>query len=237
MVTSAINTLVLAAKSNGWWTLCNAIYPFVGGTSTTCKFNLKDPRDLDAAFRLTFPNGATFANTGVDWNGTNQYANTFLTPSTTLSLDSTHMSYYSRENVAASADREMGVRAAGSDILRLLILFSGNATYRNVNDNGGGTIGVVTDTRGLFTIDRNSSSTTTNTYKNGSSIDTRSTASTTLATFPVLIGAQALDGSPEGNTSTKECAFATIGAGLGSTIAATMYNDIQTFQTTLGRQV
>ena len=29
-----------------------AIYPFVGGTATTHKFNLKDPADINAAFRL-----------------------------------------------------------------------------------------------------------------------------------------------------------------------------------------
>ena len=47
---SAINTLVNDLKTYGLWTKMKAIYPFVGGSATSHKFNLKDPRDLDAAF-------------------------------------------------------------------------------------------------------------------------------------------------------------------------------------------
>ena len=54
---SAINTLVLSMKTAGVWTKCVAVYPFVGGTADSHKYNLKDPRDLDAAYRLTY-NGA-----------------------------------------------------------------------------------------------------------------------------------------------------------------------------------
>ena len=48
---NSINQLVLDLKSYGVWSKIKAIYPFVGGTATTHKFNLKDPRDLDAAYR------------------------------------------------------------------------------------------------------------------------------------------------------------------------------------------
>jgi hypothetical protein len=48
---SAIDTLVKSLKSANIWTKMKALYPFVGGTATTHKFNLKDPRDLDAAYR------------------------------------------------------------------------------------------------------------------------------------------------------------------------------------------
>ena len=51
-----------------------ALYPFVGGTATSHKFNLKDPRDLDAAFRLQFNGGWTHNSNGVTPNGTNGYA-------------------------------------------------------------------------------------------------------------------------------------------------------------------
>lgn len=48
------NQLVLDMKSLGVWSRLYAFYPLVGSTSTSCKWNLKDPRDLDAAFRLTY---------------------------------------------------------------------------------------------------------------------------------------------------------------------------------------
>ena len=41
-ITSAINTLVIDMKDDGLWSKMDAIYPFVGGTATTHKFNLKN---------------------------------------------------------------------------------------------------------------------------------------------------------------------------------------------------
>jgi hypothetical protein len=36
----------------GIWRKTHAIYPLLGGTASAHKFNLKDPRDLNAAYRL-----------------------------------------------------------------------------------------------------------------------------------------------------------------------------------------
>ena len=49
-ITSAICGLVTSMKNDGTWAKCNAIYPFVGGTAITHKFNLKNPLDTNAAF-------------------------------------------------------------------------------------------------------------------------------------------------------------------------------------------
>jgi len=95
---SAINTLVLDLKNYGIWTKMKAVYPFVGGTATTHKWNLKDPRDLNAAFRLVFSGGWTHSSTGALPNGTNAYADTFLNENTILTLNNEHLSYYSRTN-------------------------------------------------------------------------------------------------------------------------------------------
>ena len=56
-IASAICTLVTSMKADGTWAKCSAIYPFVGGTATTHKFNLKNPADTNAAFRLSFSGG------------------------------------------------------------------------------------------------------------------------------------------------------------------------------------
>ena len=78
----AINQLVLDFKAAGTWGLMLAIYPFIGGTAASHKYNLKDPQDTDAAFRLTFSGGWTHSSTGAHCNGVNAYANTFINPST-----------------------------------------------------------------------------------------------------------------------------------------------------------
>ena len=68
-ISSAIDTLVVDLKGYGIWSKMLAIYPFVGGTATTHKWNLKDPRDLNAAYRLSFFGTITHSSTGVKGDG------------------------------------------------------------------------------------------------------------------------------------------------------------------------
>jgi len=71
---TAINTLVVGLKADGLWTKLYAIYPIVGGTDSTHKYNLKDPRNLDVANRLLFNGGITHSSNGMLFNGTNGWA-------------------------------------------------------------------------------------------------------------------------------------------------------------------
>jgi hypothetical protein len=125
---SAVNTLVTSLKSANIWTKMKALYPFVGGTATSHKFNLKDPRDLDAAFRLQFNGGWTHTSTGATPNGTTGYANTYLNPyvvfgnnQNTLPAGSTHqlnhMSKYIRNNIITSKYRYEGVFSNSGTLL------------------------------------------------------------------------------------------------------------------------
>jgi hypothetical protein len=75
---NAINNLVIGLKADGLWSQMTAIYPFVGGTASQHKYNLKDPRDLNAAYRLTFFGGWTHDSRGITGNGTNTYADTYF---------------------------------------------------------------------------------------------------------------------------------------------------------------
>jgi len=74
----AINNLVINLKAAGIWTKMKAIYPFVGGTATTHKWNLKNPLDSDAAFRLVFFGGMTHSSNGILFGGVNGYADTWV---------------------------------------------------------------------------------------------------------------------------------------------------------------
>lgn len=86
-ITAAINTLVNDLIGYGIWNKIFAIYPFVGGTATTHKFNLKDPQDTNAAFRLVFSGGITHNASGVTGNGVNGSYNTnFSTAPMTLAV-------------------------------------------------------------------------------------------------------------------------------------------------------
>ena len=56
-ILNALNTFDTGLISNGLDTKMKALYPFVGGTANTHKFNFMDARDTDAAFRLQFNGG------------------------------------------------------------------------------------------------------------------------------------------------------------------------------------
>jgi hypothetical protein len=103
----AISDLVASLKAASLWERMVAIYPFVGGTAAAHKWNLKDPRDLDAAKRLTFAGTLTHSANGVLPNGTNGWANTFVDLNEDVAQYSFHFSYYSRTNTAPDGTDRM----------------------------------------------------------------------------------------------------------------------------------
>jgi hypothetical protein len=234
----ALCTLVSNAKTNGWWTACNAIYPFVGGTATTHKFNLKNPLDTNAAFRLSFIGGWTHSANGALPNGTNAYANTFIVPSSgLLTLYNTHLSYYSRTDInEASIDMGSYNTASGGNNLFALAMrkpISSSVQYDQSTLSNYAISSTITDTRGFFMGNRTSNvGNTHKIFRNGSVIGTASTTGGAFRNDAITIGAILT-----GFYSSKECAFATIGSGLSDALAAQMYADIQTFQTSLSRNV
>jgi PKD repeat protein len=232
-IVSAINTLVVDLKNASIWTKLKAIYPMVGGTATTHKFNLKDPRDLDAAFRLSFNGGWTHSANGALPNGSNTYADTFFNPSIDNSANSSHISYYSRTLVSENKI-EMGCYS-GINYNQIAISFGGT-TYCNPN-NAGGDIDVTfaSNSQGFFLASRTSA-----TAIMGQRNTTQSTglSNENRNNLKIFIGTYNDNGTPNSTGySTKQCAFSSIGDGLSSAEATNFYNIVQAFQTTLSRQV
>lgn len=239
-IQTATNTLVNDLKTANIWTKMKAVYPMVGGTATTHKFNLINAQDTDAAFRLNFVGGGTHSANGYQPGGVNGYANTFLTPSTHLSLNSAHLSFYSRTNSTGNfADMGVANNSTNLSAIHIISKWSDNRFYGQVNDYDF-TDNTVADSLGFFCGSRTASN-VQKTFKNGSIVTSKTVASTLLVGYSIPIGAryiQNVAGSP-GYTSysNRQCAFATIGDGLSDAEALSLYNAVQTFQTTLGRQV
>ena len=234
---TATNQLVVDLKAANIWTKMKCIYPFVGSTSASQKYNLKDSRDLDAAYRLTFFGGGTFSALGYQPNGTNSYANTFFIPSVNGTLNSAHLSFYSRtNNVGAYAD--MGGNGTGStndSYFQILSKWTDNSLYAMVNDIDF-TTNVVTNSLGLMLGSRTALN-VSKSYRNGVVVTSKTAASISRPAKNVFIGARnnAADGIL--NYSNRQCAFASIGDGLTDAEALAFYNAVQTFNTTLARQV
>jgi hypothetical protein len=232
---TAINTLVLDMKGFGIWTKMKAIYPFVGGTASTHKWNLKDPRDLDAAFRLVFLGGWTHSSTGALPNGTNGYAETFLTPNTSLLLNSSHVSYYSRTQ-SNGTEIEIGssIGINQGDPRTLLEIRTSGITYYAVNSQGFYISYSDADSRAFYVGNRTGAS-VINGWRNSTKVATGTIASFGLSTRTFWLAA--LNSGGPALYSTKQCAFASIGDGLTDTDAANLYTAVQAFNTTQGRQV
>jgi hypothetical protein len=182
---------------------------------------------------LVFNGGWTHSSTGALPNGTNGYADTFITPSTSLTQNSSHLSYYSRTNISAS-QVEMGSKNSSDNGSLLSARLSGSAYFR-INTLSQYITYVESDSRAFYIANRTSSN-VTNGFRNSTKVATGAFASTALTTQKISIGAWN-DSGLIGNYSTKECALASIGDGLTDTEAANFYTAVQAFQTTLSRQV
>ena len=230
----AINTLVLALKGYNIWTKFKAIYPIVGGTASSHKYNLKDPRDLDVAFRLTYGTGVTHSSTGMVGNGTSGFANTYFNPTTGFSVnDNVHLSYYSRTN-ANSTQLEMGSAISGvGPYLMLWIRDSNNSRFVM---NVGGSYATASDTDSRAFYIGNRIGTSEKGFRNNINVASRTSVGNLRPNFNIYLLA-ANYGGITSFYSTKECAFASIGDGLTDTEAANFYTAVQNFNTALARQV
>jgi len=227
-ISGAICTLVTTLKSQGIWSKLDAIYPMVGGTATTHKFNLKNPADTNAAYRLSFVGGWTHSANGALPNGTNAYADTFWI---STQQNSASLSFYSRSNTTGLF-HEYG---SGVGPLTYLLLRFNNLIYATVNASSDNTV-ANTDSRGFYMISRTASN-AVKVYKNASTVITASTASSGIPLYDMIICAWRQFPGTIIRYSNRQCAFATLGTGLNDTEYANLYTAIQTFQTTLGRQV
>jgi hypothetical protein len=190
------------------------------------KFNLVNPQDSDAAFRLAFSGGWTYSTNGAQPNGTNGFADTFLIPNTSLSTSSSHLSFYSRTNTTSGTGYELA-----RTHYALITQFSGNTFYANL-ETVGSYAASYTSTNGLgHFIASRINNTTTQGFKNGLKVINASQNSS-LATSSLIIS-----NNGGANYSNKQTAFVSIGDGFTDAEAALFYQLIQQFQTDLSRQV
>ena len=228
----AVNYLTFSLKVNGLWNKMNAVYPMVGGTSTTQMYNLKNPLNTNAAFRLTFSGGWVHSSDGALPNGTNTFANTYFNPSANASQNSHHVSYYSRTNSNLTEIEVGGANVTQGTVLEIR---TSNISYFRINSALPYVSAADTDSRAFYIANRTASN-VINGWRNSTKIATGTTASGTLSIQNYYLGANNSNGSPN-FYSRKQCAFASIGTGLTDAEAALLYTIVQTFQTILSRNV
>ncbi len=232
---SAVNQLVLDLKSYNIWTKMKAVYPIVGGTSTTHKYNLVNPLDTDAAYRLTFSTGWTHSSTGM--TPSSAFANTYIVPSTKLSLNSAHLSYYATTaGIPASTGVQMGSVVNLGDFAFMQMTTDSTGThYPLISCGSTGTLGYTPSRYNSLLIANRTNSSTMDGWANNTKTSITK-ASYALNTANIYIGARNNSGTAQ-NYGTNQCRFASIGDGLTDTEASNFYTAVQNYQTTLGRNV
>lgn len=230
---NALYKLAKDLKAASIWTKMKAVYPLVGGTAASHKWNLKDPRDLDAAYRLTFAGGWTHSSNGALPNGSTGYADTKFNASTKFTLNSHHASFYSRTNVSGLTKVDLGAETAAP----LLFAFNlgGNAITFVSGDTSNIILSTPPNTQGLFTLSRTTSTLLTG-FKNSTSLGTDTDTNGGLPNLNLYLGADNSAGTAA-NFSTRQLAFATLGDGLSAAEVTSLYTAVQAFQTKLGREV
>jgi hypothetical protein len=229
---SAVNQLVLDLKSANIWTKMKALYPIVGGTSSTHKWNLKDPRDLDVAFRLNFSLGWTHASNGM--TPSNAFADTFLIPNNSLTSNSNHFSVYTRTNQTTNAV-PLGSYTDSNRLNQLnistntgLVYYTGSASTELLSS--------LTDSKGFF-IGTTRANNDRKTFRNGVQQQSLTTlVGTNYSIYKMYVGARNTAGSASTNTA-QQIALASIGDGLTDAEAVNFNTAVTTYQTTLGRNV
>jgi hypothetical protein len=233
-ILNALNTFESGLIANSLTGKFNAIYPMVGGTAAKHSRNFINT----STFQLSFLGGWTHSKNGALPSGTNGYADTFLTPSTTLTTFNAHLSFYSRTSATNASRVSIGSTNGSYTTSHQLILkwTDGNA-YGSINNFIFASTANTTST-GWYMTSRTANN-SIKLYKNNSLIATNTTtiSSAIPNTNKIFIGARNEGSGTPNQYDNKECAFASIGSGLSDAEAATLYTLIQNFQTSLSRNV
>lgn len=214
-----LDTLVSRAKSHGWWDLCKAIYPLAGGTSSSTSLNLKDT----AAYQITWSGSPAFTNAGATFDGGVSYGNTGINDNT-LTYNDAHISFYSNTNDTTIDQWVMGVDDSQVPYNEFALTNAGFKQAVAYFFTNNGTFSTAQSSMiGWYLVSANS--TDVRIYKDGADI-----TSTTESPVDVHANNTFLVGTSRGLGGTNtQCAFATIGSNINSTVAALMYSDIRDF--------
>ena len=234
-IINSLNTLVVSLKSNGLWSKMLAVYPFVGATADTHKYNLVDAQDTDAAFRITWGSGITHSSDGIQLSGAGG-AITNLDVGTDVDYDDISAGVYIRTD---NRENVWDIGAASSSPANDCLLL----TARNNDSNGrfatkaGGlnlhyTVNSTTS-QGFYQVTRSGTAADYLNARN-STVGNPSEVSVDPYTGTVCFG-QA--GVPAQGLSTRQYAFGYAGSSLTSDELGDYYTIVQTFQTSLGREV
>ncbi len=241
---TAINTLVVDLKTYGIWNKMEVIYPFVGGTSTTNKYNLIDPQDTNGAYRINFQNSWTFNSTGSLPAAALAYGDTFFNASTFSNI-STGMSwgYYAITGPSSVYGDKYSIGAFAAQN-QFFSIEERNANgfqtdFKYVDNNQEFRVdgSVLSTGQGFrqFSSSGSASGVASISNASGTATDT-GTPSGTYPNLNFYVGNLNVNNTPYASAR-QYLAFAYMGTPLTAQERTNYFTAVQAYQTTLGRQI
>jgi hypothetical protein len=231
----AVHQLVVDAKAHSWWTKCDAIYPFVGGTASKHSYNLRS-----SSYTITWSGTVTHNANGVTGDASTGYGDTGFSPRTAgnqFATNSAHLFVYL--GTASPVDNNSFIGAysdTGGGTYRAYVRRNGSllsAAGFN-NDAGAAIVAASGDFRGPLLGSRTDSTHMFAALRTATSAND-STAATRTPDSNIYVLAVSNDGAL-GNTTDANLRGASIGAGLTTTDWSQFRTDWDNFENTLGRK-
>jgi hypothetical protein len=231
-ISAATDTLFTSLKSNGLYSLIDCMYPVLGGTAGSHKFNAINPIDTNGAYRLTFAGVWTHSASGMTSTST-AYAETYYDASLVVSgADDQHISIYTvTQSSRGTQDIGSTITPAPATEVGIYTSFGGNNFIPNVKSSGSSYRQYSQPTeQGIGYFVATSDGTNVLGTKNGSVV-------VNATQTPAFTNKTHWVGNSNGNPSPASTSliFATIGRKLTAGQMTTLSNIVNTFQTTLGR--
>jgi hypothetical protein len=227
---NAINTFYLGLKSDGIYTKIKAMYLPIWGSAASCKWNLVNPLDSDAAFRLTFSTGWTFSSSGM--TPVIAYANTQLN-CTILTTNSVHISTYVRTNQINNA---VPIGATNNTSFLQMNISTSIGYYYYSGSLLTELSSSLADSKGFF-VSTTSANNNRKTFRNGVQQQLLTSAiNTSYPNLNIWLGSRNYNNSASTSTD-QEISFSSIGDGLTDTEANNFYTRVNTLMTYFGINV
>jgi hypothetical protein len=235
---SALDTFVTTLKSDGIWTKLYALYPFVGGAQNTNRVNLINT----ASYNLGFTGSWAYSDNGVSSNGTDAWANTFFFPSQSISdyARNSSLAVFTRTN-STSSGYDMGAELNGTFRTYFISKNTGNTSQYDIGLNALTTPSAVTGSGFWVASVSGSSSDNQRIFRNGTKLANKTNV---LDAYQVPTSSIAIAANNVGGNITTVNAFtsesyslASIGKGFTDGEVSLYNTAVQSFQTSLGRNI
>lgn len=224
----AVANLVTDLKNYNLWDKMVTLYPFVGGTANSHKYNLKNV----ATYALTFTGGLTHSQNGIQPTVSPAGIATASIAGHPATAGNMHLSFYTNQTTTVT-DFPMDIGL--SSVTGMSANRNGN-NYKVFYYADQGLVQATTSPISGFHVMSRISTTSLVYYKDGTSRASSNASITSDPESTLTLGAPTPPGASF-NLSGRAQQFASMGLGLTATDNLNLYTAVQRFQTTLGRQV